>query len=61
MEIDSGNKQETEINTRISKYTRNFHAMYPLPKRKRLPRDIKITIYQTILKLNLLHGSENGH
>ena len=59
VEIDAGNNQETEINARISKYTSNFMMMYPLLREKAVPRDVKVTIYNTILKPILLYGSES--
>lgn len=58
VEIDRGNNQETEINARIGKYTGNFLMMYPLLKEKTVPRAVKVTIYNTILRPILLYGSE---
>ena len=48
--IDAVNNQESEINARISKYTGNLVMMYPLLKERAIPREVKITIYSTILR-----------
>ena len=56
--VDEGNKQETELTARIGKYTQNFMMMYPLLKEKQIPRDVKTTIYSTILKPILIYGGE---
>ena len=56
--VDDGNKQETELTARIEKYTRNFMMMYPLLKEKCIPKQVKTTIYTTILKPILTYGAE---
>ena len=50
--------QETEIHNRVAKYSRNVSMMYPLLKDRFVPRECKVVIYKTILKLILLYGSE---
>ena len=49
VQIDSGNHQETEINSRIAKYTSNYMMMYPLLKEAAIPRGVKVTNFNTIL------------
>ena len=56
--VGEKNLQELEIDNRIAKYNRNVGLMYPLMKDKNIPRECKITIYQSILKPILLYGSE---
>ena len=56
--INSGNHQETEINSRIAKYTSNYMMICPLLKEAAVPRGVKVTIFNTILKPILLYGSE---
>ena len=56
--IDMENKQEIEINRRITKYNYNVHMLYTLLKAKFVPRDCKIRIYNTILKPIIMYGSE---
>ena len=56
--VDEGNIQETGISARIEKYTRNFLMMYPLLKEKCIPRQVKTSIYTTILKPILTYGAE---
>ena len=56
--IDEGNKQETELNARIGKYTHNFMKRFPLLKERHIPREAKTTIYSTILKPILVYGAE---
>ena len=56
--VDEGNNQETELTARIGKFTQNFMMMFPLLKEKHIPREVKTTIYATILKPILTYGSE---
>ena len=56
--VDDSNIQETELNARIEKYTRNFMMLYPLMKEKCIPTQVKTTIYNTILKPILTYGAE---
>ena len=56
--IDAGNNQDTELTARIRKYTNNFMMMHPLLKEKHIPREVKTTIYSTILKPVLICGAE---
>ena len=56
--VDEGNIQETETSARIEKYTRNFLMMYPLLKENCIPRQVKTSIYTTILKPILTYGAE---
>ena len=58
--VDEGNNQETEMGARIEKYTKNFRMMYPLLKEKYVPREVKTTIYKTILKPILMYGPSAG-
>ena len=53
VQIDSGNHLDTEINSRIAKYTSNYMMMYPLLKEAAVPRGVN-----TILKTILLYGSD---
>ena len=55
---DEVNKQETELSSRIEKYSRNFMIMYPLLKEKCIPIQVKTTIYNTILKPILTYSAE---
>ena len=52
--IESKNRQEIEINKRITKYNKTVEMLYPLLKDKFVPRECKVTIYNTILKPILL-------
>ena len=52
--IESKNRQEIEINKRITKYNNTVEMLYPLLKDKFVPRECKVTIYNTILKPILL-------
>ena len=56
--INSSNRQEIELNKRISKYNSNLGMMYPLLKDRYIPKECKITIYTAILKPVLIYGSE---
>ncbi|XP_071493217.1 uncharacterized protein [Diadema antillarum] len=56
--ITSNNLMEEEVNNRITKFTRNLIALYPLMKEKEIPKDVKVCIYTTILRPVLLYGSE---
>ena len=56
--VDEGNIQETELNARIEKYTRNCMMLYPLLKEKCIPKQVKTSIYTTILKPILTYGAE---
>ena len=56
--VDDGNKQETELTVRIEKYTRKFMMMYPLLKEKCISKQVKTTIYTTVLKPILTYGAE---
>ena len=57
-EIDAENNRVTKVNARIGKYTKSFLMMYPLLKEKTLPREVKGTIYYTMLRPTLLYESE---
>ena len=56
--ITSNNLMEEEVNNRITKFTRNLIALYPLMKEKEIPKDVKVCIYTTVLRPVLLYGSE---
>ena len=56
--VGEKNLQEIEINNRIAKYNQNVGMMYPLLKDKNIPRECKITVFQSILKPILLYGAE---
>ena len=56
--MDEGNIQKTETSARIEKYTRNFLMVELLLKEKCIPRQIKTSIYTTILKPILTFGAE---
>ena len=56
--ITANNLMENEINNRISKFTRNVNALYPLLKERKIPKDVKACMYTTILRPVLLYGSE---
>lgn len=56
--IESQNHMETEIMNRISKYTKNVAALYPLLREKNIPRCVKTSIYTSILRPTLIYGSE---
>ena len=56
--ITSKNEIEADINSRISKYSKNMGFLYPLLREKEIPRQIKTHIYKTILQPILLYGSE---
>ena len=58
VKIDEGHKQMKEINARIGKYTKSFLMRYPLLKEKTIPREVKVTVYNAILRRTLLYGSE---
>ena len=49
---------EPEINSRITKYSRNLGVLYPLLRDKNIPRKVKIHIFNAILKPILLYGCE---
>ena len=56
--INKRNLQEKEIDSRISKYNRNVGMLYPLLRDKFVPRECKITVYNTILKPIIMYGCE---
>ena len=56
--INESNLQEREINKRISKYNRNVSMLYPLLRDEYIPRECKVTIYNTILKPIIVYGCE---
>jgi len=56
--LESQNNMATEILNRISKYTKNVAALYPLLREKSIPRKVKMSIYTTILRPTLIYGSE---
>lgn len=59
MKFNAENKQEKEINSRISKYNNNINVLYSILKDYNVPRSCKGTIYTTILRpVLLLNGSE---
>ena len=58
VQINAENKQEVEINHRITKYNNNLMALYPLLKDRHVPQNTKIIIHTTILRPILLYGSE---
>ena len=49
---------EEEVNNRIAKFTKNLNALYPLLKEKKIPKDVRVCIYTTILRLVITYGSE---
>ena len=56
--INNRNIQEVEINERIAKYNRNVAILYPLLRDMFVPRECKVTIFNTILKPVIMYGSE---
>lgn len=56
--LDSRGKQEKELNERIGKFSKNVGMLYPLLKERGVPREVKVTIYDTVLRPILLYGSE---
>ena len=53
------NKQDIEIDRRMTKYNTNVSALFPLLKDKHVPTPAKVLIFTTILRPILLYGSEN--
>ena len=47
-----------EITERISKYSKQFHMLYPIFKEKYIPIEIKRLIYTTVLIPTLIYGAE---
>ncbi len=58
VKVDENFQIEKEIANRIQKYTNNLRILYPLMKEKVIPKKVKTTIYQTILRPVLTYGSE---
>lgn len=56
--IESKNTLESEINNRMAKFSKNISFLYPLLRERNIPREVKVSIYNTILKPILLYGSE---
>ena len=56
--LESQNHMEAEILHRISKYTKNVAALYPLLREKSIPRKVKTSMYTTILRPTLIYGCE---
>jgi hypothetical protein len=56
--LESQNHMESEILNRITKYTKNVAALYPLLREKSIPRKVKTSIYTSILRPTLIYGSE---
>ena len=56
--FETENRQEIELNNRISKYNSNTGLLYPLLKDRYIPRKCKTAIYTTILRPILTYGSE---
>ena len=56
--ITSDGKIETEINSRIAKYSKNVGALYPLLRDPHIHKRIKTHIYNSILKPILLYACE---
>ena len=54
---ESGNK--AEITERISKFSQQAAALYPILRDSLVSIDVKKTIFNTILKPGLLYGSES--
>ena len=51
-------EMDREINSRIGNYSKNLGLMIPLLKEREIPREVKKTIYTTILRPILTFGSE---
>ena len=56
--ISANTKVDEEVFNRISKYSQNTGALYPLLRNIHVPRRVKLLIYTSILKPILLYGSE---
>ncbi len=50
VKVDENFQIEKEIANRIQKYTNNLRILYPLMKEEVIPKKVKTTIYQTILR-----------
>lgn len=58
VEFHEENKQELEINCRITKYNSTLSMLYALRKQNNIPLKCKNTIYTTILRTILIYGYE---
>ena len=56
--ITSDGKMEPEINNRITKYSQNVGAIYPLLRDRNIPRKVKLLMFNSVLKPVLLYGCE---
>lgn len=56
--IGSDNTMESEINNRISKFSKNVGFLYPLLREKNIPRTVKTDLYTSILRPILTYGCE---
>jgi hypothetical protein len=56
--ISHDGRMEPEIDNRISKYSRSVSALYPLLKERNIPTQVRVHIFNAILKPILLYGCE---
>ena len=57
-QINTDNRIEHEIDSIISKFSKNVGFLYPLLREQHIPRRVKVHMYKTILKPILLYASE---